>query len=176
MIEVDKNSYQYKLLYPMVERSKSFLSNEMGIKVLTDNPTIITPEKLKLYKYSAMIGTAGSVDVILIMGYESELLLNLINTFLGGDHIEENELTEIRNSVSSEIINIIVGNALINPIDSSTIGITPPVMIHHEKVIETEDNKTFIYSSTLKTEYGDMSIAIVEPKNLFIDILIFKEL
>ena len=85
------------------------------------------------------------------------------------------ELAEIRESVACEVVNIIVGNALKNPIDDTVLSITPPILIYEAKrLFKYKDSK--IATSVIKTQYGEMLISAVGPKGLFIEELEFKDL
>ena len=122
-----------------------------------------------------MIGTGGSIQVLITMGYDDNLLDKLVEAFLEGEEVDEEELDEIKESVSCEIINTVVGNALKNPLDGTTLGITPPILIYEAKSLFRQKSSQ-IATSVLKTEFGEMLLTAVGPKETFSKILNFKEL
>lgn len=122
-----------------------------------------------------MIGTGGTVQVLITIGYDDTLLDKLVEAFLEGEEVEEDEREEIYESVSSEFINTVVGNALQNPVDGSTLSITPPVLIYEAKSLFKQKGSQ-ISIATIKTQYGDMLLTIIGPKESFSKKLNFKEL
>ena len=129
----------------------------------------------QLRKNTAMIGTGGSVQVLITMGYDDVLLEKLMKAFLEGEEVDEEEIDEVRESVSSEVINTIVGNALVNPIDGTALSITPPILIYEAKSL-FKNKSSRIAAATISTEFGDMLLTVVGPKESFVNALNFKEL
>lgn len=175
MQENDNKIYENEIIMPVMKRAVSFLDDEMGIKVVSKNLEVVSPKKIELKKNTAMIGTGGSIQVLATMGYDDSLLDELVSVFLEGEEPDEDELDEIRESVSCEVINTIVGNALVNPVDDTALSITPPILIYEAKSLFKHKNSR-ISTVTIKTEFGDMLLTIVGPKQLFANELNFKEL
>ncbi len=168
-------SFEYKILFPLVERSISFLRDDLGISVLTDKISIVSPKKVELKKNTAMIGTGGSVQVLLTMGYDDELLDKVVEAFLEGEELDKEEEEEIKESVSCEVVNTVVGNALKNPLDGTTLGITPPILIYEAKSLFKQKSAQ-IATAVIETEFGEMLLTAVGPKEVFSKELNFKEL
>jgi chemotaxis protein CheX len=161
------------VLRPLSERAVSFLREDMSIEPQSGDIEISYPKRIELKKNTAMIGTGGSVKVIIAMGYDEPLLDKVVNRFLDGEEINPNEIDEIRESVSCEVVNIIVGNALINPVDNTTLSITPPVHIYEAKsLVQHKDSK--IATAKVLTKFGDMLITVIGPRELFLEELDFK--
>ena len=175
MNEQQETPLEHEILSPLVQRSISFLKDDLEIAVISENIDIISPKKVKLKKNTAMLGTGGSIQVLITMGYDDKLLDKVVEAFLEGEEIEEDELEEIQESVSCEVVNTIVGNALKNPLDGTTLGITPPILISEAKSLFKQKSSQ-IAAATIKTEFGDMLLTAVGPKELFSDTLNFKEL
>lgn len=163
------------ILLPMVERSVSFLKEDMQINVTSNNLEVVCPNQVELKKNTAMIGTGGSIQVIITMSYDDELLDKLVEAFLEGEEVPDDEKDEIKESVSSEIVNTIVGNSLTNPLDGTTLSITPPILIYEAKSL-FKHKSSKIATATIKTEFGDMLLTVIGPKESFADTLNFKEL
>jgi len=168
-------SLEHEILSPLIQRSITFLKDDLEIDVISENIDIILPKKVRLKKNTAMIGTGGSIQVLITMGYDDKLLNKVVEAFLEGEEIEEEELEEIQESVSCEVINTIVGNALKNPLDGTTLGITPPILISEAKSLFKQKSSQ-IAAATIQTKFGEMLLTVVGPKELFSKDLNFKEL
>ncbi|WP_455757385.1 response regulator [Sulfurimonas sp.] len=166
MEEQQETSFEHEILLPLIDRSISFLNDDLGINVSSDAIDIISPKKVELKKNTAMIGTGGSVQVLITMGYDDELLDKVVASFLEGEEVEEDELEEIQESVSCEVVNTIVGNALKNPLDGTTLGISPPILIYEAKSLFRQKSSQ-IATATIKTEFGEMLLTAVGPKESF---------
>ncbi len=166
---------EQEILSPMLERTVSFLTEDMQISVTSNNIEIVSPNQVELKKNTAMIGTGGSIQVIITMSYDDKLLEKLVEVFLEGEEAPEDEIDEIRESVSSEIVNTIVGNALTNPLDGTTLSITPPILIYEAKSL-FKHKSSKIATAIVNTEFGDMLLTVIGPKESFADTLNFKEL
>jgi len=166
---------EHEVLSPLIQRSISFLKDDLEIDVIVEHIDIMSPKKVKLKKNTAMLGTGGSVQVLITIGYDDKLLEKVVEAFLEGEEVEEDELEEIQESVSCEVVNIIVGNALKNPLDGTTLGITPPILISEAKSLFKQKSAQ-IAAATIKTEFGEMLLTVVGPKELFSKALNFKDL
>jgi len=171
-----KAKFEHSILLPLVERSITYLRDDLEIGIESDKIELISPKKIDLKKNTSMIGIGGSVQLLMTIGYDDELLDKLVEVFLEGEEIEdEDELQEIKDSVSCEILNTIVGNALKNPVDNTTLSITPPILISEAKSLSKQKDSQ-IAIAIIKTEFGELLLTVVGPKELFTDTLNFKEL
>jgi len=68
-------------------------------------------------------------------------------------------LDEFRQSVSKEVINIILGNALFNPYDNSVLEITTPQIVTEHELM-SHDLCENIAHVLIDTEYGEMQILV----------------
>ena len=162
---MQSNDYTRAILDSLVERSESFLKEEMDIQILSVTQESSSPPKVKLQTSTTMISVSGSLEMLITMGYDNNLLEKLIEVFLEGEEIEEDEIDEIKESVSSEIVNIIVGNALFNPIDKSALHISPPILIYEAKFLfKHKDSKIAITKIT--TNFGEMLLTTIMPEML----------
>jgi len=163
------------ILEPLIKRAISFTQEKAEIKILDTKVEITCPNKIELKKNTAMLGTGGSIQIIITLGYDNILLDKLVEAFLEGDKVDNGELEEIRESVACEVVNIIVGNALKNPINDTVLSITPPILIYEAKKIFKYRNSK-IATAVIMTQYGEMLISAIGPKELFVEELEFKEL
>ena len=163
------------ILMPIVNRTVSFLNDDMGITVISHDLEIICPNKVELKKNTSMIGTGGTIQVIITMSYDDDVLEELVKAFLEGEEADEGEMDEIRESVSSEIANTVVGNALTNPVDGTILTITPPVLIYEAKSLFRHKSSA-IAMARVKTNFGEILLTAIGPKESFANELNFKEL
>jgi len=166
------HTYTKDILIPIIKRAKTFLEDEMNIDVFNISD-ITCPKNIHLKKNTVMIGTSGSIKLIITLGFDDMLLDKLVDVFIGDDDIEDANLEEVKNSVACEITNTIIGNAIDNPIDKSNIYITPPVLIYKAKTIEKNKDSKFVFV-TFITKYGEIELTAVGPKEQFENELDFK--
>lgn len=162
------------VLVPIIKRVKTYLEDELGIDVFNTSD-ITCPDNIHIKKNTVMIGTTGSIKLIITLGFDDILLNKLFEIFIGDDDIEDSDIEEVRNSVACEVTNTIIGNAIDNPIDNSDIYITPPVLIYEAKTLNKSKNSKFVFV-TFITEYGEIELTAVGPKEQFENELEFKEI
>ncbi len=163
------------ILLPIVQRTLSFLSENMGVHIISQDAQISFMQKVQLKKNTVMISTGGSIQVLISMSYDDKLLNKLMESFLEGETVALEEFDEVRESVACEVINIIIGNALINPKDDTVLSISPPILIQEAKSLIKHKNSK-IALSAIVTDFGDLLITVIGTKDLFIDDLELKEL
>ncbi len=173
----EKNGMQLEneILLPLVQRAINFLQDDLGISVSSDDVKLLSPQKVDLKKNTAMIGTGGSVQVLITIGYDDALLGKIVEAFLEGEEVDDDEKDEIQESVSCEFVNTIVGNALKNPLDGTTLSITPPILICEAKSL-FKQKSSIIAVANIQTEFGEMLLTTIGPKETFAQELNFKEL
>lgn len=175
MQETHEIQLENEILMPLVERAISFLQDDLGITVSSENIELLSPHKVELKKNTAMIGTGGSIQVLITIGYDDALLGKIVEAFLEGEEVDEDEKDEIQESVSCEFVNTIVGNALKNPLDGTTLSITPPILICEAKSLFKQKSSK-IAIAKIQTEFGEMLLTTIGPKETFAQELDFKEL
>jgi len=164
-----------QFLLPILDRLKSFLQDDMNIVVINDESKIINSEHITLKENTVLIGTGGSVQLLVTMGFDSEVLDKLVEEFSYGEVYEGEELIEIQESVACEVSNTIIGNAIKNPVDSSIINITPPILIHEAKSLAKHKN-SLILECKIMTVIGEIQLTAIGPRDLFSDKLKLKGL
>lgn len=164
-----------QLLIPIISRIKSFLEDDMSIAVVNDESKIVNSEHITLKEKTVLIGTGGSVQLIITIGFDEELLDKLVEEFCYGEVYEGEELLEIQDSVACEVSNTVIGNAIKNPIDDSAINITPPILIYEAKSLVKYKN-SMILETEINTVLGDIKLTAIGPKEVFSNKLNLKEL
>lgn len=162
-----------ELLVPVIDRLRTFLEEDMKVKVLDDKSEIIDSKHIVLKDNTVFIGTGGSIQLFITMGYEKELLEKLVDRFYFGEILNNEEFIEIQESVACEISNTVIGNAIKNPIDNTIINITPPILIHEAKSL-TKYKNSIILKTDINTEFGAIQMTVIGPQELFLEKLDLK--
>jgi len=149
----------------LMDRSISFLQEDMNIKVINSKFEITCPKKTKLKENMAMIGLGGNINSLVCIGSDDILLDKIVEAFLEGEIINDKDLNDIRESVSCEVANIIIGNAITTLAKDSIINITPPIFIYKGKSL-FKDKTSKITITTIKTNFGEMLISVIMSKTL----------
>ncbi len=166
------HTYTRDILVPIVKRVKTYLEEEFYIDVFNTSD-ISCPKNIHLKKNTVMIGTSGSIKLIITLGFDEKLMNKIVEIFMGDNNISDFDFDEIKNSVACEVTNTIVANVIDNPIDNSNIYITPPVLISEAKTLNKDKDSKFAFV-TFITKYGEIELTAVGPKEQFEDILEFK--
>ena len=148
------------ILSPVVNRVTSFLQSDMHFNLNRQASfTYTTIQKVKLKKFTSYIHISGLVEVSVCMSFDQFLLDKLLEELNHGHKVQPEELLEYRQSVSMEVLNIIIGNALFNPYDHSILKITSPHIIEQDE-LSTEGADEKVANVIVDTEYGEMQILI----------------
>ncbi len=147
----------------LIKRSISYLQEDLNIEVIDSVFEIICPKKMKMKKNTVMIGLGGNINSLISIGSDDLLLDKILESFLEGAPIDNKDIADIRDSLSCEIANIIIGNAISPFANDSIINITPPILIYEESsFFKYKDSK--ITSVTIKTKFGEMLVVVTMPK------------
>ncbi|MCU7834584.1 MAG: hypothetical protein KZQ83_04940 [gamma proteobacterium symbiont of Taylorina sp.] len=148
------------ILSPVINRLTTFLQSDMKInlnkKALFSYTTI---DKINLKNYTSYIHISGLVDVSVCMSFDQFLLDKLLEEFNHGYKVADDELIEYRESVSKEVLNIIIGNALFNPYDTSVLEITSPYITAYDELC-TDSAHEKIAQVIIDTEFGEMQVLV----------------
>jgi len=154
------------ILDALILQSKLFLSEDMDINIENVDIEDQSPDKLILKDYTSMVGTGGKLNSMVIISFENHLLDKLVELFMDGEEVEEEELEEIKDSVSGETINTIIGLALPTfPNRGKGVTITPPITINNASNIKKYKNAKII-SANITTEFGALSISAMGPEDM----------
>ncbi|WP_419763494.1 MAG: chemotaxis protein CheX [Arcobacter sp.] len=162
-----------EILIPISNRLRDYLKNDMEMEVLDEKSEVMDSEHLVLKENTVFIGTGGSVQLFITMGFEKELLEKLVKKFYWGEELEDKEFLEMQESVACEISNTVIGNVIKNPVDSSIISISPPILIHDAKSL-TKYKNSIMLKTDIVTDIGNVQMAIIGPQELFLDKLDLK--
>lgn len=149
------------VLDSLILQAKLFLQEDMGMEVLDVVVSDPDTDKLMLKNHTSMIGVGGKINLMIIISYEDSMLQELINLFMDGEEVAEDEINEVRESVAGEVINTIMGLALPTfPNRGKGVTITPPITINDASNMVKHKNSK-ILTVTIVTEYGEVSLSAV---------------
>lgn len=149
------------ILDALILQTKLFLSEDMEISIENIEINELNPDKLLLKEYTSMIGTGGTLNAMIVISFEKSLLNHLVELFMEGEEVDEDELDEVQDSVTGETINTIIGLALPTfPNRGKGITITPPITINDASNIKKYKNSKIV-SADITTQYGKLSISAV---------------
>jgi chemotaxis protein CheX len=149
------------ILDSLVLQTKLFLTGDMDIDIQGVQINELNPDKLTLKDFTSMIGTGGTLNSMVVISFEKSMLDQLVELFMDGEEVDEDEIDEIRDSVTGETINTIIGLALPTfPNRGKGVTITPPITINDASNIKKYKNSKIV-SAEIKTEFGVLSISAV---------------
>ena len=153
------------ILDALILQSKLFLSEDMDIKIEETNIIDNSPDKLILKDYTSMIGTGGKLNIMVVISLENKLLEHLVELFMDGEEVEDDEKEEVYDSVAGETINTIIGLALPTfPNRGKGVTITPPITISDASNIKKYKNSKII-SAEITTVFGTLSVSAMGSEN-----------
>ncbi len=148
------------ILSPIVNRVTTYLQSDMNININKKAKFSYTHiEKVAVKQFTSYIHISGLVEVSVCMSYDLFLLDKILEEFNHGETIAKEELSDYRESVSMEVLNIIVGNALFNPYDKSILEITSPVITVFDELCSHDMNEKIAHV-IVDTEFGEMQILV----------------
>lgn len=149
------------ILDSLILQTRLFLQEDMSIELNGDEIEKSSPDKLILKDYTSMIATGGTLNSMIVISYDNEILSKLVEIFMDGEEVDSEEIDEVRDSVSGEVINTIIGLALPTfPNRGKGITITPPITINDAGNISKHKNAEII-STKIKTKYGEIAISAI---------------
>ena len=143
------------ILDSLVLKAKLLLHEEMHLEIIDVETKKADYEVLVLKEFTSMIGVGGKINLITVISFDSELLNKLVSIFLDDEEVDESEISEIRYSVTGEVINTIMGLG---------ITITPPVIINEVSILKKYINSKIV-SANITTNFGTVSISAIGEAN-----------
>ena len=133
----------------------------MKLEILDVETTKSEYEVLSLKEFTSMIGIGGKISLMAVISFDANLLDKLVSIFMDGEDVDPDEVTEIRESVTGEVINTIIGLALPTfPNRGKGVTITPPITINEASVLKKHKNSR-ILSANVTTNFGTVSISAI---------------
>ena len=149
------------ILDSLILQTKLLLQEDMKLEILDVETTKSEYEVLSLKDFTSMIGVGGKISLMTVISFDGELLNKLVSIFMDGEEVSEDEIDEIRESVTGEVINTIIGLALPTfPNRGKGVTITPPITINEASVLKKHKNSR-ILSANVTTNFGTVSISAI---------------
>jgi CheY-specific phosphatase CheX len=149
------------ILDSLILQTKLLLQEDMKLEILDVETTKSDYEVLTLKEFTSMIGVGGKISLMTVISFDGELLNKLVSIFMDGEEVSEDEIDEIRESVTGEVINTIIGLALPTfPNRGKGVTITPPITINEASVLKKHKNSRIV-SANVTTNFGTVSISAI---------------
>ena len=143
------------ILDSLILQTKLLLHEDMHLEIIDVETKKADYEVLVLKEFTSMIGVGGKINLITVISFDSELLNKLVSIFLDDEEVDESEISEIRYSVTGEVINTIMGLG---------ITITPPVIINEVSILKKYINSKIV-SANFTPNFGTVSISAIGEAN-----------
>lgn len=149
------------ILDALILQTKLFLQGDMDIEITDINSSVLDTQQLILKQHTSMIGIGGKLNLMSIISFDDELLNKLVELFMEGEEVDEDEEDEIKESVTGEVINTIIGLALPTfPNRGKGVTITPPITINDASKLKKHKNSKII-TANITTEFGQLSVSAI---------------
>lgn len=149
------------ILDSLILQTKLLLQEDMKLEILDVETTKSDYEVLTLKEFTSMIGVGGKISLMTVISFDSALLNKLVSIFMDGEEVSDDEIDEIRESVTGEVINTIIGLALPTfPNRGKGVTITPPITINEASVLKKHKNSKIV-SAKVTTNFGTVSISAI---------------
>ena len=100
------------ILDSLILQTKLFLQEDMDIDIEEVLVKEESDEQLTLNQHTSMIGVGGKLNLMIVISFDNGILGKLVELFMDGEEPDEEEADEIKESVTGEVINTILGLAL----------------------------------------------------------------
>jgi len=148
------------ILSPIINRTTTYLQSDLNVNLNKKAIFSYTHmDRIVLKNFTSYIHISGLVEVSVCLSYDIFLLDKILEEFNHGEAVAKEDLLAYRESVSMEVLNIIVGNALFNPYDKTILEITSPVMTDFDELC-SNDTSEKIAHVIVDTEFGEMQILV----------------
>lgn len=149
------------ILDSLILQTKLLLQEDMKLVILDVETTKSEYDVLALKEFTSMIGIGGKISLMTVISFDGELLNKLVSIFMDGEEVPQDEIDEIRESVTGEVINTIIGLALPSfPNRGKGVTITPPITINEASVLKKHKNSRIV-SANITTNFGAVSISAI---------------
>ena len=149
------------ILDSLILQTKLLLQEDMKLEIVNLETIRVDYETLILKEFTSMIGVGGKIKLMAVISFDVNLLNKLVSIFMDGEEVAQDEVDEIRESVTGEVINTILGLSLPTfPNRGKGITITPPITINEASVLKKHKNSRIV-SVNITTNFGTVSISAI---------------
>lgn len=162
------NDGRHNLLVQAIgDRTIGYLREELGIPVLGTTTNMGEVKRMELRYLTSILAVEADIRMLIAFSLDQDLAERVFIVSTEGLEIDEDEQEMMREETITELINIIVGNAMADlAAKGTTIPISPPIVINEAKSITRHKGATF-YTMDITTDIGKMSIHFIGPRELF---------
>jgi chemotaxis protein CheX len=100
------------LLDSLILQLKLFLTEDMDIEIQKIQRGEGDLDQLSLKSHTSMIGVGGKLNLMVVISFDTPMLEQLVTLFMDGEEVDPDEADDIKESVTGEVINTIIGLAL----------------------------------------------------------------
>ena len=149
------------ILDSLILQTKLLLQEDMKLEIINLETIRADYETLTLKEFTSMIGVGGKINLMAVISFDVNLLNKIVSIFMDGEEVAQDEVDEIRESVTGEVINTILGLSLPTfPNRGKGITITPPITINEASVLKKHKNSRIV-SVNITTNFGTVSISAI---------------
>jgi CheY-specific phosphatase CheX len=147
----------------ILNHAKGYFTGEaeiqLEVKSLNENDN-----KIFLNSLTSIVSMGGSMNMLVMFSFQDTLIKYLLEEY--AEDLDINEESEDENyleDMASEIINIIIGNA-VGDFDEQwdAINLSPPIVVAEAKSISRHKTAVSLRADC-GTEKGDMSMTLIAP-------------
>lgn len=156
-----------QLMEAITDRTIGFLKEEVDLTVTGRSTKFEDLQRLKLRDLSSLISIGGEINIYIVFSFAEKLITQIFENYTDELDLAPEERIEYMEETAGEMINIIIGNAMVSlQSRGSAIHFSPPIILSEAKRIVRHKHAQF-FTNDLDTVHGGMSISIVGPRELF---------
>lgn len=164
---ITASTFPNAVLSSVIDRTISYLANEVGINVTQVSETASDVDLLQLKEFTAIVGIGGSIGLLITFSFPRNFVDILYSRLTAGLKVPPNEIDLYRRSTVTEFANVIIGHCTADiSANGERISISPPVLLEETKFIHRMKNAEFS-SVSLVTAHGCFDINLVGPQDMF---------
>lgn len=148
---------------------RKFLNEDMQIKIKDEIVEFNDTESLNFIKdYTSAVCTDSETVSVIVMSFDKSVIKYLVNHFMGGEEIKEEEIDVMYSSMADEVVNTIVGLFIPSlPDKGKGVKIEPPITINDilnlKDLKELKESKNrAILNANIVTNVGTLSISAID--------------
>lgn len=155
----------------LITRTEAFFRDELQIAITGRTFQTDDVHKLDLRHITAIMSATGSLKLYLAYSFDASLIEAAFAAYAADLEIGPDEHDDAVQETAGDIINIIVGNALVELADfGQTIALSPPIILTEAKSVMRHRGARFV-SAHLDAPQGQCGIHLIGPGELFDDTL-----
>jgi len=148
---------EHKILEAIVQSATLFITKDINDKIVD-----ISPVDSKLLEYYSVVSLNGKVDMFCIISFDEILLDKFLHFFIPYKNTDNIVKKELIDTLPSEIVNTIVGLAIVNfPKEYKNITMSEPLILDRE-LLTSLRNEQYSAAKRIDTKYGTLICEIIK--------------